>query len=172
MRKKNKFLNLVIAIALTGFVQNALAQSDHNNASYKTGIGLRGGWTSGLSIKHFISGTGAIEGILGTRWHGLSVTGLYEINKANALGVSRLSWEYGGGVRFGFYNGRYYHEWNDKFYYNDRDYTVVSIVGIFGLEYHFEEVPFTLGLDLMPYFDFVGRGDSFIDGSLSFRYAF
>ena len=94
------------------------------------------------------------------------------MHKRNALGVSRLSWEYGAGARIGFYDGRYYRQWKDNYYYYDRNYTVVSVVGILGMEYKFGEIPFTVGLDLMPYFDFIGRGDSFIDGSASLRYVF
>lgn len=139
---------------------------------YKTGIGLRGGFTSGITIKHFISDKAAIEGIFGSRWRGFSITGLYELHKTPALGVSNLAWEYGAGARLGFYSGRYYHEWDEDYYYYDRSYTVVSVVGIFGLEYQFDEIPFTASLDLMPYFDFVGRGSEFVDGSISFRYVF
>lgn len=139
---------------------------------YKTGVGIRGGWTSGITIKHFISDKAAIEGVFGSRWHGFSITGLYELHKTPALGVSNLAWEYGAGARIGFYSGRYYREWDDDIYYYDRSYTVVSVVGIFGLEYQFGEIPFTASLDIMPYFDFLGRGSEFIDGSISFRYVF
>lgn len=146
--------------------------SGSGSFGYKTGVGIRGGWTSGITIKRFISDKAAIEGVFGSRWHGFSITGLYELHKTPALGVSNLAWEYGAGARIGFYSGRYYREWDDDKYYYDRSYTVVSLVGIFGLEYQFEEVPFTASLDIMPYFDFIGRGSEFIDGSISFRYVF
>ena len=44
---------------------------------YNTGIGLRGGLSNGLTIKHFISSNTALEGIISTRWRGLELTGLY-----------------------------------------------------------------------------------------------
>jgi len=47
-----------------------------NAQDYNTGIGLRGGWGTGLTIKHFLNGKAAVEGILDSRWHGFSVTGL------------------------------------------------------------------------------------------------
>jgi hypothetical protein len=174
MKKVNKILTLVIAVALTGITHSAFSQqsSDNTSGTYKTAIGVRGGWTSGLSVKHFVSANAALEGVLGSRWHGFNFTGLYELHSRNALNVSRLSWEYGFGGRVGFYDGRYYRAWKDKYYYEDNSYTVVSLVGIFGLEYKFGEIPFTVGFDLMPYFDFVGRGDNWIDGSLAFRYTF
>ena len=42
-------------------------------SSYTTGIGLRGGFTSGITLKHFIKSNAALELTLGTRWHGLSI---------------------------------------------------------------------------------------------------
>lgn len=145
--------------------------SSGSGYSYKTGIGLRGGFTSGLSVKHFIGSKSAIEGIIGSRWRGFSIAALYELHTAPIFGVSNLALEYGVGGRLGFYNGYYYkwdHEGDD--YYHNRTIMTIGVVGIFGLEYKFDKIPFTLGVDLLPYFDFVGGGDSFIDGSLSFRY--
>jgi uncharacterized protein YraI len=150
---------------------------------YTTAIGLRGGYTSGLSLKHFVSGNSAVELILGSRWHGFSVTALYELHKGNALGVPGLAWEYGIGARAGFYDGRYYYR--DKrgncqdpnnpkcynYYYNHGPgMTALGIVGIGGLEYNFREIPFTISLDLIPvvYLNHYNRG--FMDGSLSLRY--
>jgi hypothetical protein len=171
MNINNKIFTLVMSIVLTGFSLTISAQ-ESGSSSYKTGIGIRGGLTSGLTIKHFISSNAALEGIIGSRWRGLNIAGIYELHKRNALGVSRLSWEYGLGGRVGFYDGKYYREWDNKYYDQNRSYTTVSIIGMLGLEYFFNEIPFTVGLDIMPYFGFIGRGNSFIDGSVSFRYVF
>ena len=167
MKKKNNISKLLLILTFISFSQILFAQSN----TYKTGIGLRGGFTSGLSIKHFVKSNAAIEGVIGTRYHGLSITGLYEWHSPNALAAPRLSWEYGFGLRAGFYNGRYYREHNN-YYYADKDYTVVSLVGILGLEYHFKEVPISLGFDVLPYFDLNSRGDDYFDGSLAIRYTF
>ena len=51
-----------------------------NAQDYNTGIGLRGGLSSGLTVKHFIGEKTAIEGLLATRWKGFNITGLYEIH--------------------------------------------------------------------------------------------
>jgi hypothetical protein len=153
--------------------------ADH---SYRTGIGLRLGYESGLTIKHFISGNGALEGILsrGWRYGGLRITGLYEFQKgfANAKG---LEWFAGIGAHIGFFDGGYYgyRHYGEGYYdkngnwhptgYRDR-YTTVGIDGILGLEYIFAEVPFSVSLDIKPYFDLIGRGDHFGDAALSIRY--
>ncbi len=60
---------------------------------YTTGIGLRGGPSNGLTVKHFISQKAALEGILTTRWGGFGLTGLYEIN-VPIKSVSRLYRKY------------------------------------------------------------------------------
>jgi hypothetical protein len=164
-----KIITQIITVAFMLMVGQAAAQE---SSGYKTAVGVRGGWNSGISVKHFISNNAALEGIIGTRYRGVNLTALYELHKGNALGVSRLSWEYGLGASIGTYNGRYYRSWNNKDDYKDRNYTVVSIVGIFGMEYYFAEIPFTIGLDIMPYVDFIGNGNGFIDGSLAFRYVF
>jgi len=175
MKKINyKITSLIIALAFMVTAEWAIAQESKSTggSGYKTAVGIRGGWNSGITLKHFISNDAALEVIVGSRWRGVNVTGLYEIQKGNALDVSRLSWEYGLGARIGTYNGRYYRDGYKNFTYENRDYTIVSLVGIFGMEYYFEEIPFTLGLDLMPYIDFIGNGNGFIDGSLAFRYVF
>lgn len=178
--KNNKIFMLIIAVALIGTTEIAWAQktakvrsaSNYGANSYEIGIGFRAGYISGLSVKHFVSSTAAVEGILGSRWHGVNISGLYELHKGNALGVNRLNWEYGGGARLGFYDGKYYRDWDKDMNYEGSNYTVVSIVGVFGMEYHFKEIPFTAGFDILPYFDFIGKNTSFIDGSLSVRYLF
>lgn len=148
---------------------------------YTTAIGLRGGFTSGITFKHFIKSNAALEFIIGSRWRGFSISGLYELHKGNAFGISELTWEYGIGARVGFYNGRYYYNYspgnckdpnNPKCngYWENRTLTAIGIIGIGGLEYKFNEIPITISLDLMPYFYFNHWGGNFIDGSLAVRY--
>jgi hypothetical protein len=136
---------------------------------YNTGIGLRGGWESGLTIKHFVGAKSAFEGILATRWRGFEVTGLYEIHN-QAFNVDRFKWYFGFGGHIGFWNGDYtYHYWGEA----GTTYTVVGIDGILGLEYSFSEVPINLSLDWKPAFNFVGYSGWWADGgALSIRYIF
>jgi len=156
-----------------GSKSNGSSWKSGGGYSYKTGIGLRGGFTSGLTIKHFVGGKSAIEGIIGSRWRGFSVAGLYELHTTPIFGVSNLALEYGVGGRLGYYNG-YYYKWDHHgdSYYRSRSVMTLGVIGIFGLEYKFDKIPFTLGVDLLPYFDFVGGYNDFVDGSLSFRYIF
>ena len=95
---KKLFLTLIIG-CLWGLKSNA--------QDYNTGIGLRGGWGTGLTVKHFIGKDKAVEGILDSRWHGLSITGLYEIHN-QAFDTDRLNWYYGFGGHVVFGNEKYY----------------------------------------------------------------
>lgn len=68
-------------------------------SGYTTAIGLRGGFTSGVSLKHFTSSRGALELVVGSRWHGVSLSGMYQMHQSGALGVPELSWVYGLGAK-------------------------------------------------------------------------
>jgi hypothetical protein len=136
---------------------------------YNTGIGLRGGFSNGLTIKHFTGSKSAIEVILDTRWRGFEITGLYEIHN-QAFNTTGLKWYYGIGGHVGFYNGDYtYKYWGAT----GTTYTVVGIDGILGMEYSFNEIPINIGLDWKPAFNLIGYSGFWVDGgAFSIRYIF
>jgi hypothetical protein len=156
---------------------------------YKTGIGIRGGWTGGITLKHFVKEGRALEGIFSTGWHwrGYRITGLYEIHKAAFAkeNVAGLFWFYGAGAHFGGYSyQKPYYEWqsygnNQGYYsvtkYKRQGYVVFGIDGVFGLEYKIEEIPITLSLDVKPFIEFSDYQDypfHFWDAGFSLRYVF
>jgi hypothetical protein len=155
--------SVVIGLFLFCLVSISKAQD------YKTGIGLRGGFDYGLTVKHFISDKSALEFLLASRWRGFEVTGLYEVH--NQVGnVDRLKWFFGFGAHVGFWNGDYTH---DYWGYPGTKYTVVGLDGILGLEYSFKEVPINLSLDWKPALNFIGYTGFWADGgALSVRYIF
>lgn len=136
---------------------------------YSTALGARLGFFNGITIKHFVSNSNAIEGIAAFRWNGFVFTGLYEWQKP-IKGAKGLDYEIGFGGHVGFWDNDHYY-WYDK----DRDgnFTVVGIDFILGLEYTFAEVPFNLALDWKPAFNLVGDKHWWGDGvALSIRYTF
>lgn len=138
-----------------------------NAQDYRTGIGLRGGFSNGLTVKHFLTGKTAVEGILSTRWRGFDVTGLYEIHN-QAFNTERLNWYFGFGGHVGFWNGDYAN-WGEP----GINYIIVGIDGILGIEYNFKEVPINIGLDWKPAFNLIGYTGFWGDGgALSIRYIF
>ena len=157
-------------------------------AGYTTGLGLRAGSPSGVTIKHFFKGPVAVEGIIGTNFNrrGLNVTVLLE-KHGPAFQSRGLQWYYGLGGHVSSYANRYYDDWyyvsykgkgkgyyyvRDDEYYNGRAWGL-GIDGILGLEYLFSDLPFTLGVDAKPFAE-LARSNAFfgVDGAVSLRYAF
>jgi len=138
-----------------------------NAQDYNTGIGLRGGYFNGFTIKHFISSKSALEGIFDSRWRGFQATGLYEVHN-QAFNAPRLKWYIGFGGHVGFWNGDYA-TWGDY----GTNYTVAGIDGILGLEYSFREIPINLGIDWKPSLNIIGYSGFWGDGgAFSVRYIF
>src|SRR6185436_6040851 len=128
-----------------------------NAQYYNTGIGVRlGGLTSGITVKHFVNSSAAIEGIASFGYRAFVLTGLYEKhnNIANANG---LTWLYGGGAHLGFFRyGGYYYVYKyhgNHYYYVEREGDNAVIGGldlILGMDYKFNNAPLNISLDLKP----------------------
>jgi len=150
--KKILFVSIVL---ITAGLINLKAQD------YKTSAGIRAGLSTGITLKHFIATSDAVEGILTTRYGGFNVTGLYE-RHGGAFDTDHLYYFYGGGAHIGM--------WAEK---DSPTYTVIGIDGIIGLEYVFTEIPFNLSLDWKPGFNLIGYSGFWGDEvALSFRYTF
>jgi hypothetical protein len=154
-------------VAVFTFVMMSLG-TDTLAQGYQTGVGLRLGVSNGLTVKHFISGRDALEGIFHTRWGGVVLTGLYEVHK-DIPEAAGLRWFYGGGVHIGTWNGdRGRSSWGDH-----QGQTIFGIDGIIGLDYPFEVVPIGLSLDYKPAFNISNNAGFWGDEvALSIRYIF
>ncbi len=157
-----KKIGLTILLALCCFFFS-------NAQDYNTGIGLRGGFANGITVKHFVSSNTAFEGIISSRWRGIGLTGLYEIH-GRAFNTERLKWYVGFGAHVGFWDGD-----NTSKYWGEpgTSYTVIGVDGILGLEYSFVDVPINLGIDWKPAYNFFGYSGFWADGgAFSIRYIF
>lgn len=136
-----------------------------NAQDYKTSLGLRAGFPYGVTVKHFLNETNALEGILASSWGGFVVTGLYE-NEHWTGQYPGLNWFWGFGAHIGF--------WDSNNYIDDPD--VGSVLGadfVLGMEYTFDEIPLNLSIDVMPSVNLIGyQGWGGIHGGLSIRYVF
>lgn len=157
-----KKLFFVFAASLL-FVVAANAQ----NTDYKTAAGLRAGLSAGLTVKHFLSDKGAIEGIVTSRWGGVNITGLYEIHNP-AFDEPGLRWYYGLGGHLGFWDGD-----KNPWFSDNETHSVLGVDMILGMEYTIPGSPVNLSLDWKPGFNLVGYsgfwGDEF---ALSLRFVF
>jgi hypothetical protein len=134
---------------------------------YKTAVGARAGFSQGITVKHFIGRTSAVEGIVSFRYRGFVATALYEIH-ANAFDVSHLHWYYGVGGHVGFWDYYDGHPWYDD---DDGAKTAIGIDGILGIEYNIQEIPINVSLDWKPAINIIGFSNAIWDGgALSVRY--
>lgn len=140
-----------------------------NAQDYNTGIGIRGGFENGLTVKYFTTEKTAFEFLLASRWRGFEATGLYEVHN-RAFDTDRLRWYFGFGGHIGFWDGDYtYSKWGVQ----GKTYTVIGVDGILGLEYSFTEIPINISLDWKPSANLVGYQGFWADGgAISVRYIF
>jgi hypothetical protein len=153
---------IIVTLALTIFLVVSATGQD-----YRTSLGLRAGYPYGLTVKHFLNKTNAIEGVLASSWGGFVITGLYE-NEHWTGEYPGLNWFWGVGAHIGF--------WDAGRNPNIDEAYVGSVIGadaILGLEYTFDEIPLNLSIDLLPSVNLIGHtGWGGIFGALSVRYVF
>ncbi|MEM7371275.1 MAG: hypothetical protein AAF587_21850 [Bacteroidota bacterium] len=164
MRSLNVYLlTLVLIILLGGGINPASAQN------YGTAIGLRMGYSVGLTVKGHLDAEKAIEGLLYFRSRGLGLTILYE-KHADAFGSSDLQWFYGVGGHFGYWNKD--RNLNAPVFTEETD-VIGGVDGILGIEYTIREIPFCISLDYKPLLNLFGTGEVprfGHGGALSIRY--
>ncbi len=157
-------------------------------AQYDKSVGLRLGSSSGVTFKKFVHAEEAVELLLSGRNDGLQVTGLYQFHKPTDWNISdRIYLNYGVGGHFGYEKRNQFsvfidpfnipppNSFNTEIGIRNRHQFAMGIDAIIGLEYRWLSVPMTIGLDLKPYFDFIGMRTTrlrFWDSALSFKYIF
>lgn len=162
---------IVIFLVLSAMFSLLPALSAQN---YQTSVGLRFSPYYGVTVKHFMNQSRALEGLLSTRRGGVGITGLYEIHSA-AFSTPGLSWFGGIGGHLNFFHKNYRSvwDWDDK-YDNWRDRSRQVSIGvdmILGLEYTLSTLPFNLGIDWKPALNLIGdHGFSADQLALSFRF--
>lgn len=136
--------------------------------TYTSAIGLRLGYPTSVSYKHFISTQGALEGFAGFRgfssYRWVNIGGLYQ-HHLDIAEVDGLNWYFGGGASVFFYS-------YDTGFADAEGSTGIGILGTIGLDYKFDDAPINLSLDWVPVLFVNGFGSGFSGGygALSVRY--
>jgi len=148
---------------------------------YEKRLGIRMGYTSGISGKIIKDRKIALEGMLGFRKGGLQVYGLIERQKPLIVdGIHDLQLYFGGGAHLGYVNGvdrfRSYNGPSGVYYYEERVVgPVIGLDGIFGAEYTLIKVPLTFSIDFKPFLElqsFYKFKANFYDFAFSIKYTF
>lgn len=179
MRRK---VHLLLIIIITGVITLSQVKAQY----YEHSAGIRLGGSYGLTYKKFFNESDAVEFLLGGRQDGLQLTATYQFNKPLNLSRNETFFlYYGAGGHLGYekYPTKSLYNYPNnfpvpaiaEFYYENRSYFSMGIDAIIGLEYRFLTAPLTIGLDIKPYFSYIGyrytRTD-FWDTSLSVKYVF
>jgi len=177
MKKVVLLFSLIAMLTIQANAQKKKSFSNSDPSNYTTALGVRlNPWIVGFTIRHFIQGPHAIEGLVTTnhsKRNNVTITGLYEYNWN--IGLPELNMYVGGGAHLGFYDRQDY-DWSryeDKHYKNGT-YVSPGLDGIIGVEYTFKKFPLNISADLKPYVQFVGPTNYMGEeiGGVSARYTF
>ncbi|MFT6868281.1 MAG: hypothetical protein ACJA08_003131 [Cyclobacteriaceae bacterium] len=166
---------LTLIIVISFFATCGFAQQ------YQQSAGIRLGHTSGLTYKKFIHEEEAIELLLSGRKNGMQLTGLYTFHHPMEVSFNENFYVYYGiGAHLGYekYGNlrRIATSFEPRtFAYEQENYFLMGADAILGVEYRWLSVPVTVGLDIKPYFNFIGMRYSrvkFWDTALSIKYVF
>ena len=171
-------------LKITVLVTSVLSLSIANGQYYASSAGLRMGGSSGFTYKKFFNETEAMEILLSGRNKGIQISMLYMENREMDISFSdHLFFYFGAGVHLGLEKGdrflRLYQPppISDQFdiIHGEKSFFAIGIDGIAGVEYRLLGFPLTIGLDIKPYFNFVGMRNldfRFWDTALSIKYTF
>ncbi len=133
----------ILLLCLTvGFIVFSNTEASAQS-TYKNAIGGRFGEANGITFKTFLNEKAALDLILNFQsrknYSYFRLTGLYEVHKPiqNAAG---LRYYYGGGGTLGSVR---YKDFDESDLY-------VSVDGVLGLDYKFDELPLNVSLDWKP----------------------
>jgi hypothetical protein len=155
--KKALFILVIVTVVST----MAKAQD------YKTSLGLRAGLPYGVTVKHFLNKTNALEGILAGRYGGFVITGLWE-NEYWTGKYPGLNWYWGVGANVGFWGTG-----ENPHLDETESGATIGGNGVLGLEYTFDDFPLNLSIDVMPTINLFSSSVWFeVNGAVSIRYVF
>ncbi len=143
---------------------------------YNQAIGIRGGLSSGFEYRVFTDDFNSYKMLLSTRDRGVQFTALKEFHQYEMFSWSeQLVFFYGIGVHVGYERWDEYHYNYDQRWSETKTSLITGLDGIAGLEYNFYEVPISVGIEVKPYFNVLGRKNidvQLFDFAFTLKYLF
>ncbi len=125
---------------------------------FRQAVGIRAGLTAGFEYRIYADEMNSYKFLVGSRERGLIVHALREFHRYELFDFTdQLNFVFGAGVHAG------YERWDQQYvsynsvYYQTHTAFIAGLDGLAGLEYMFQEVPISLGLEVKPYFDLFGK---------------
>ncbi|MFK7922295.1 MAG: hypothetical protein AB8H47_10090 [Bacteroidia bacterium] len=147
---------LLLSTLFSFFSFSSLSAQD-----YETAIGVRLGSANGISVKHFVNQSTAVEGLLVYRRSGFRVIGMAVGHIP--LGRNTDTYLYfGGGAHLGY---------NNLLATEQSSYKVGGIDGMLGIEFGLPGIDASLALDIKPMYElWGGKGFSGNNGGATLRF--
>ena len=168
----------IVLISFCMFIYSASAQL------YISGIGIRAGkFNTGITTKYFFiadnnSGMQFDAYYTNIASGGYTLKGFYVKQVPFKIPIIQipLDFIFGGGLHAGYFpyekQGYYRRSRKDANYYS-KSVVSVGVDATIQIEYQVKKIaPFTIGIDAVPYFEFINQGPEFIDFGVSIRYVF
>ena len=114
--------------------------------TYQTAVGLRLGYPTSVTLKHFLTEENAVEVYAGTRgwstYRWFHIAGAYQFHK-EIPDIDNLQYYFGAGASVFFWSYDF-----DRT--SDFSTTSVGVQGYIGLDYKIKDIPLNLTLDWIP----------------------
>ncbi len=145
--------------------------------NYTRDIGLRAGTTLGFTYRQYLDEENAFEANVSFRMRNLRITALKQFLRPAFYEITdNLVFAYGYGAHIGLYYTNRFNILNNTYRLDGWRFSpVFGLDGYLGLEYHFREFPFILGIDIKPFFEFSTSRFFYIfldDSALALKYRF
>ena len=142
----------VIILFLTLFTLASRAQQ------YSKAIGIRGGLTSGFEYRFYTDDVNSYKLFISARSNGAQIGAMKEFHQYDLFDFSdQVVFIYGVGLHAG------YERWHERHYapnftwYETKSSYLAGIDAMAGVEYTFNELPLSMGLEVKPFLNVWGR---------------
>lgn len=144
-----RILTLLLFITI---VSSASAQG------FKRAAGIRGGYSTGIQYRIYTNDLNSYRMLLSITDDGARMNVLKEFHKYDLFDFAyQIVFYYGLGIHGGYESWDVAEEQNNMRRVETRSSVIVGLDGLAGFEYIFDRAPVSVGLEVKPYFDLLGK---------------